>query len=110
MYDNFLDFEETIIEIKKKLDDINTNDLHGNNNKVLEKKIEDLYIKIYSNLTPWQKVQVARHQERPHTSDYIKHLISEFVPAPPDAMTGILRLLFRFFNNASSNPVPVPSL
>ena len=84
MYDNFLDFEEPIIEIKKKLDDINTNDLHGNNNKVLEKKIEDLYIKIYSNLTPWQKVQVARHQERPHTSDYIKHLISEFVPLAGD--------------------------
>ena len=85
MYDNFLDFEEPIVEIKKKLDDIDTKNLYGNNkNKVLEKKIEDLYIKIYSNLTPWQKVQVARHPERPHTTDYIKHLITDFVPLAGD--------------------------
>jgi acetyl-CoA carboxylase carboxyl transferase subunit alpha len=85
MYENFLDFEKPIAEIKKKLDSIDRSSLHGNNEyKDLEKKIENLYIEIYSNLTPWQKVQLARHPERPHTSDYIKHLISEFIPLAGD--------------------------
>ena len=56
MYENFLDFEKPIAEIKKKLDSIDRSSLHGNNEyKDLEKKIENLYIEIYSNLTPWQK-------------------------------------------------------
>ena len=85
MYDNFLDFENPIVEVKKKLDNIDTKNLSGNNeSKILEKEIEDLYIKIYSNLTPWQKVQVARHPERPHTFDYINHLITDFVPLAGD--------------------------
>lgn len=85
MYDNFLDFENPIVEVKKKLDNIDTKNLSGNSeSKILEKEIEDLYIKIYSNLTPWQKVQVARHPERPHTFDYINHLITDFVPLAGD--------------------------
>ena len=85
MDDSYLDFEGQIVEIKKKLDNIDKNN-HNNNNEIsiLEKEIEDLYAKIYSNLTPWQKVQVARHPKRPHTVDYIDYLIKDFIPLAGD--------------------------
>ena len=38
----------------------------------------------YANLTPWQRVQVARHPDRPHSSDYIEKLFSEFIPLSGD--------------------------
>jgi acetyl-CoA carboxylase carboxyl transferase subunit alpha len=55
-----------------------------NKKDILIKKIDELYLKIYSRLTSWQKVQVARHPNRPHASDYIKSLITEFIPLAGD--------------------------
>lgn len=52
----------------------------------LEKKTETLLCKLYSKLTPWEVVQIARHPSRPHTSDYIKHLVTDFVPLAGDRM------------------------
>ena len=49
-----------------------------------KKKIDDICLKIYSELTPWQKVQVARHPKRPHTKDYIENLITDFLPLSGD--------------------------
>ncbi len=76
----YFDFE---IEVEK-IDQIITN-LSNNKEKNL-KKIESLknekkilYKKIYSNLTPWQKVQVSRHSERPHTVDYINNIFEDVV-------------------------------
>ena len=45
----------------------------------LDKKIEETRIKIYSKLTRWQKVQVARHPERPYTLHYIELLSDNFI-------------------------------
>ena len=42
----------------------------------------------YSNLTPWQRVQVARHPERPHSSNYIEKLFSDFIPLSGDRKFG----------------------
>jgi acetyl-CoA carboxylase carboxyl transferase subunit alpha len=64
---------------------IDTYEVVGDNKKdILIKKIDELYLKIYSRLTSWQKVQVARHPNRPHASDYIKSLITEFIPLAGD--------------------------
>ncbi len=46
--------------------------------KKLEQKLEKLKEQVYSELTPWQRVQICRHSSRPHTSDYIKGLCSSF--------------------------------
>ena len=61
-------------EEKQKNDDI----------KEIEKKSKQLLKKIYSELTPWHKCQIARHPERPHSSLYIKKLMTEFVPLAGD--------------------------
>ena len=52
--------------------------------KEIEKKSKQLLKKIYSDLTPWHKCQIARHPERPHSSLYIKNLMTEFIPLAGD--------------------------
>lgn len=84
-----LDFEKPITELEMKLDELRHLSSNGEVNianevKRLEEKTEKLLIKTYQNLTPWQKVQVARHPNRPHTSDYIKALITDFTPLAGD--------------------------
>lgn len=87
-----LDFERPIFELDskiKELKNLNTGDLSIIDEiKRLENKQRKLLKKIYSELTPWQKVLVARHQERPKTSDYINALIDNFVPLAGDRLFG----------------------
>jgi acetyl-CoA carboxylase carboxyl transferase subunit alpha len=45
----------------------------------LERRVDDLRKTIYSNLTRWQRVQLARHPDRPYTLDYIRHMCKDFV-------------------------------
>ena len=44
----------------------------------LEQKLENLKEKVYSELTPWQRVTICRHASRPHTVDYIKNICTGF--------------------------------
>ncbi len=85
-----LDFEKPIFELDAKIQELkklDTSDLGIIEDvKRLEAKQEKLLQKIYSNLTPWQKVQVARHQERPKSVDYISALIDDFVPLAGDRL------------------------
>jgi acetyl-CoA carboxylase carboxyl transferase subunit alpha len=87
-----LDFEKSIFELDakiKELKDLNTGDLSIiEDAKRLENKRKKLLRQVYSKLTPWQKVQVARHQERPQTSDYISALIEDFIPLAGDRCFG----------------------
>ena len=54
--------------MKQLLNQLNNNkELNFDKIKKLNKEKDELYKKIYSNLDPWQKVQVSRHGERPHT-------------------------------------------
>ena len=73
-----LDFEKPIFELEAKLEE-----LRGHPEKhdmsisfeeeilLIEKKIEETRRHVFSNLTPWQRVQLARHPRRPYTLDYI---------------------------------------
>lgn len=84
-----LDFEKPIAELEGKLDELrrlsSTTDMNITKEiKRLESKAERMLHETYSNLSPWQKVQVARHPSRPHTKDYIERLIDEFVPLAGD--------------------------
>lgn len=80
-----LDFEKPIFELQKKLEDLRQHpETHSINVSfeeeivLIEKKIEETRREIYSNLTPWQRVQLARHPKRPYTLDYIKAAFTEF--------------------------------
>ncbi len=83
-----LDFEKPIFELDAKIQELkklDTGDLGiVEEVKRLENKQKKMLKQIYSELTPWQKVQVARHQERPKAEDYIKNLIDDFEPLAGD--------------------------
>lgn len=73
----YLDFEKGIAELEEQLSTLK--DVESKNDvdvsktiKEIEKKISDTRKKVYNNLTPWQKVQVSRHPERPYTLAYIE--------------------------------------
>ncbi len=80
---DFLDFEQPIAELKEKIDQLRRvgTDSNLNINKEiarLETKSEDLTKSIFSKLTDWQVVQLARHPLRPHALDYIHKIFTEF--------------------------------
>ncbi len=75
---HFLDFEQPIIELEAKIRDLSL--LNDTNKEIfsLKRDVNSFLEKAYSKLSPWQKVQVARHPERPHASNYISALIKDF--------------------------------
>ena len=76
----YFEFEDEIEEVEKNLQQLNKNkELNLDKIKKLNKKRDELYKKIYSNLDPWQKVQVSRHGERPHTLDYTNLIFEDIV-------------------------------
>ena len=82
MLKSYLDFEQPIADLEQQVIDLKDSDLDDEsiNTEVirLNESILKTTEKIYSNLTPWQNVQVARHPERPHFLDYIKRISDEF--------------------------------
>ena len=82
---DYLDFEQPIIELQSKLDALTrTTQASGvevdfeDEAKQIREKIEDTRKAIYSKLTPWQRIQLARHPRRPYTLDYIETAFDEF--------------------------------
>ena len=76
----YLDFESDIEIIDSKINDlqINDNNFINEKNKLIEKK-NAILKKKYSNLSAWEKVQVARHPDRPHTIDYINLIFEDII-------------------------------
>ncbi|NJC87751.1 MAG: acetyl-CoA carboxylase carboxyltransferase subunit alpha [Desulfuromonas sp.] len=78
----FLDFEKPLVELEQKireLRDYSTDSVDFSTEiKKLEKKAEKLREEIFSNLTRWQRTQLARHQNRPYTLDYVKHIFTDW--------------------------------
>ena len=90
---HYLDFEKPIAELEGKIEELR----HLTNSAGLNiaDEVAKLQVKVdkqlraaYAKLTPWQKVQVARHPERPHFSDYVKGLIKDFTPLSGDRLFG----------------------
>ena len=88
-----LDFEKPIVELEKKIQELRSFiadkkiDLSSEVKK-LEEKLEHLKKNTYTNLTPWQKVQLARHPQRPYTLDYIGMLMTDFLELHGDRLFG----------------------
>jgi len=88
-----LEFEKPIVELEAKLAEMKSLAAHNRVNigpaaEELERKINDLKRSIYDNLTPWQRVQLARHPNRPYTLDYIYAISNEFVELAGDRCSG----------------------
>ncbi len=86
-----LEFEKPIIELEQKIEEMrkyaDNLDIADEITK-LEKKVDQLRESIFSNLTRWQRVQLARHPERPYTLDYIHYLLPDFVELHGDRHYG----------------------
>ena len=79
-----LDFEKPILEIQKKIEELKEMSIDSGKdlNKVietLEKEAEDFKKELYENLNPAQKMQIARHPERPKFLDYVNLMTTDFV-------------------------------
>lgn len=89
MAKNILDFEKPIIELEKKIDEMRKYEGQLNISdeiKTLEEKVYQLKKNIYNDLTRWQRVQLARHPERPYTLDYIYMITENFVELHGDRL------------------------
>ena len=86
----YLDFEKDLAEIQSKildlegLPDSSSSKNIKNEIKLLKSKTVDILGNLYTDMSPWRKCQVARHPERPHTTDYINYIISEYTPLSGD--------------------------
>ena len=92
---SYLDFEKPVADLQGKVQELRslgdgTGDAVAIGEEVakLESKAAQALAEIYAKLTPWQKTQVARHPDRPHTTDYVKHLIQDFTPLAGDRSFG----------------------
>ncbi len=96
-----LDFEKPLFELEDKLNEMRVYlktasldsskegaEVLGREIESLEAKVESLRKTIYRNLTRWQKVQLARHPERPYTLDYIYMMMKDFVELSGDRRFG----------------------
>lgn len=84
MNPDYLDFEQPIAELEKKLADLRqfsdgkNVDISGEEIAPLEEKLSKLTQNIFANLDDWQIAQMARHPQRPYTQDYIPEIFTDF--------------------------------
>lgn len=79
----YLEFEKPIAELEKKIEELTLFTSNGGIDLEeeilkLQKKSDQLLAEIYSRLSPWQKVQISRHPNRPYTLDYIEAMLTDF--------------------------------
>lgn len=107
-----LDFEKPIVNLKEKIGELKSftedseMDLTEEIN-TLEIRLEKLEDDIYSNLRPWNRVQMARHQERPTTLDYVEELFTDFIEFHGDRLFGDDAAIVAGIANYQGKPVTV---
>ena len=86
----YLDFEKDLAEVQSKIADLESLPDSSNSENIkneielLKSRNNDILRDLYAEMSPWRKCQVARHPDRPHTTDYINHIISEYTPLSGD--------------------------
>ena len=108
----FLEFERPIVELEKKISDMRDFSVGGNlefSDEIasLEKKLQRLRREVYSSLTRWQKVQIARHPKRPYTLDYVKHMCTDFVELHGDRSFADDKAIVGGFAHLDGQPVMI---
>ena len=88
-----LDFESPVLELERELDQLRAQTATPDNNlaaeiAMLETELAATKMRIYANLTPWQRVQIARHTNRPFMLDYISLAFTDFCELHGDRLLG----------------------
>ena len=109
---NLLEFEKPIFDIQSKLDDLRKNaDTLGLQTdeeiQQLEAKLADTRRQIFSNLTAWQRIQLARHTKRPYTLDYLRTAFTDFSELHGDRLFGEDRAMVGGFARLDGHRVMV---
>lgn len=91
---SYLDFEKPVADLEAKVEELRAIAEKGEGIGIadelnrLEAKATKALADLYANLTPWQKTMVARHPQRPHFSDYLRRLFTDFTPLAGDRKFG----------------------
>ncbi len=108
----YLGFEKKLEDIKGRIDSLNA--LYRTGRREVERELRELQRefrerakKTYSRLSPWERVQLARHPKRPHTSDYLKVLLKDFVELHGDRRFADDRAVIAGFGYFMGQPVCV---
>ncbi|NUN69938.1 MAG: acetyl-CoA carboxylase carboxyltransferase subunit alpha [Bacteroidetes bacterium] len=105
-----LEFEKPIHELEQKIEEIKNlseNVDVSEEVKTLERKVSQLRENVFSNLTRWQRVQLARHPERPYTLDYIQYMTTDFVELHGDRAYGDDKAIVGGFAKLDGQPVMI---
>ncbi|MCQ9206590.1 MAG: acetyl-CoA carboxylase carboxyltransferase subunit alpha [Omnitrophica bacterium] len=109
---NGLDFERPILELERKIDGLRNFtskediDLSGEIKK-LEDRLKKVKLEIFKNLTPWQRVQIARHPKRLYTLDYIDLIMTDFIELHGDRLYGDDKAMIAGFAKIDQKKVAV---
>ncbi len=109
---NYLDFEQPIADLEGKIQELQ---FVGSDNDIniseeidrLRQKSQTLTESIYSNLSPWQVVQVARHPQRPYSSDYISRIVEDWDELHGDRHFGDDKAIIGGIGRINGKPVMV---
>jgi len=113
MQQNFLDYEQPIAELQAKIDELrymssDSDDLNITEEiQKLQDKSVELTRSIFSNLTPWQVTQMARHPQRPYTLDYIHRIVTDFEELHGDRLYADDAALVTGIGRVNDRPVVV---
>ncbi len=104
-----LEFEKPIHELAAQIEALQSENDIGNEERLrqLQQELSATTRDIYQHLTPWQEVRVARHPDRPHTSDYLSLVFDEFVELHGDKLFGDDRAMLTGFAKLGSHKVMV---
>ena len=110
---SYLDFEKPVADLEGKISELKSmaagDRAVGIDEEVtrLSARAEEALAEIYRKLTPWQKTQVARHPQRPHLSDYLRTIVTEWVPLAGDRKFGEDSAIQAGFGRIGGTPVAI---
>ena len=106
------DFEKPIIELERRIDGLkkfSADKAIDLSSEIidLEEKLKTLKKEVYSKLSPWQKIQISRHPERPTTPDYIALIMRDFIPLAGDRLFGEDKALLTGFATIGERKIAI---
>lgn len=108
----YLDFEQPIADLEMKIEELEglssvSDGVLSKEISGLKKKVEGLRQSIFKNLTRWQRVQLARHPDRPYTLDYIELICDDFIELHGDRFHADDKAIVGGFARIDGNPVMI---
>lgn len=107
-----MEFERPVIELERKIEALRRLDVADKPElaaeiEALAAEVESLHAHLWANLTPWARVQISRHPERPRTQDYIESLFSDVIEVHGDRTYGDDQAIFAGFGTIAKRKVVV---